>query len=45
MGATAPSFYVLGNGPPQLIVGRYVHRVFSESETFKSETPPRLRAV
>ena len=34
-------FYVLGNGPPQVIVGRYadVHRVFSETETFKSEMP------
>src|ERR1700722_10367920 len=34
-------FYVLGNGPPQVVVGRYadVHRVFSETETFKSEMP------
>src|ERR1700751_3727062 len=34
-------FYVLGGGPPQVIVGRYadVHRVFSETETFKSEMP------
>src|SRR5271166_6535878 len=34
-------FYVLGNGPPQVIVGRYadVHRVFSDTETFKSEMP------
>ena len=34
-------FYVLGSGPPQVIVGRYadVHRVFSETETFKSEMP------
>jgi hypothetical protein len=34
-------FYVLGNGPPQVVVGRYadVHRVFSDTETFKSEMP------
>jgi cytochrome P450 len=34
-------FYVLGNGPPQVVVGRYadVHRVFSETEIFKSEMP------
>src|ERR1700730_19182029 len=34
-------FYVLGNGPPQVVVGRYadVHRVFSETDTFKSEMP------
>jgi cytochrome P450 len=34
-------FCVLGNGPPQVIVGRYadVHRVFSDTETFKSEMP------
>ena len=34
-------FYVLGSGPPQGSVGRYadVHRVFSETETFKSEMP------
>jgi len=34
-------FYVLGNGPPQVVVGRYahVHRVFAETETFKSEMP------
>ena len=34
-------FYVLGNGPPQVVVGRYadVHRVFSDTDTFKSEMP------
>src|SRR5215472_3934841 len=34
-------FYELGNGPPQVIVGRYadVHHVFSDTETFKSEMP------
>src|SRR6202051_4580365 len=34
-------FYVLGNGPPQVVVGRYadVHKVFSDTDTFKSEMP------
>jgi cytochrome P450 len=34
-------FYVLDKGPPQVVVGRYadVHRVFSDTETFKSEMP------
>jgi cytochrome P450 len=34
-------FYVLGNGPSQVVVGRYadVHRVFSDTDTFKSEMP------
>jgi cytochrome P450 len=35
-------FYVLAKGgPPQVVVGRYsdVHRVFSDTETFKSEMP------
>src|SRR6201993_3377111 len=34
-------FYVLGNGPPQVVVGRYadVHRVFSDTETFSSDMP------
>ena len=34
-------FYVLGNGPPQVVVGRYadVHRVFSDTDSFKSEMP------
>jgi cytochrome P450 len=34
-------FYVLGKGPPQVVVGRYadVHRVFSDTETFHSEMP------
>ena len=32
---------MLGKGPPQVVVGRYadVHRVFSDTETFKSEMP------
>jgi len=39
--ATRPPFYVLGNGPPQVVVGRYadVHRVFSDTATFASEMP------
>jgi cytochrome P450 len=39
--ARRPPFYVLGKGPPQVIVGRYadVHRVFSDTETFASEMP------
>ncbi len=39
--ARRPPFYVLGKGPPQVVVGRYadVHRVFSDTETFKSEMP------
>src|ERR1700731_5349171 len=39
--ARRPPFYVLGNGPPQVVVGRYadVHRVFSDTDTFKSEMP------
>src|SRR6202035_3314126 len=34
-------FYVLGKGPPQVIVGRYadVHAVFSDTERFASELP------
>jgi len=34
-------FYVVGEGPPQVVVGRYAdeHRVFSETENFKSEMP------
>src|SRR6476620_413916 len=34
-------FYVLGKGPPQVVVGGYadVHRVFSDTETFASEMP------
>src|ERR1700728_2177386 len=34
-------FYVLGHGQPQVIVGRYVdvHKVFSDTETFRSEMP------
>ena len=39
--ATRPPFYVLGKGPPQVVVGRYadVHKVFSDTETFPSEMP------
>jgi cytochrome P450 len=34
-------FYVLGKGPPQVVVGRYadVQKVFSDTETFHSEMP------
>ncbi len=34
-------FYVLGKGPPQVVVGRYadVQCVFSDTETFRSEMP------
>src|SRR5262249_33494230 len=40
-GARRRPFHLLGSAPPQVIVGRYadVHRVFSETETFKSEMP------
>jgi cytochrome P450 len=39
--ARRPPFYVLGKGPPQVVVGRYadVHKVFSDTETFASEMP------
>src|SRR5580698_9508753 len=39
--ARRPPFYVLGKGPPQVVVGRYadVHRVFSDTGTFRSEMP------
>jgi cytochrome P450 len=39
--ARRPPFYVLGNGPPQVIVGRYahVHEVFSDPERFASKLP------
>lgn len=39
--ARRPPFYVLGQGQPQVIVGRYadVHQVFSDTETFASEMP------
>jgi len=39
--ARRPPFYVLGKGPPQVIVGRYadVHEVFSDAERFASELP------
>ena len=33
-------FYVLGNGPPQVVVGRYADvLLFSDTNTFKSEMP------
>jgi cytochrome P450 len=39
--ARRPPFYVLGDGPPQVIVGRYadVHAVFSDAERFASQVP------
>jgi cytochrome P450 len=39
--ARRPPFYVLNNGPPQVIVGRYadVLEVFSDAERFASELP------
>ena len=39
--AQQPPFYVLGDGPPQVIVGRYadVHEVFSDAERFASQLP------
>ena len=39
--ARRPPFYVLGEGPPQVVVGRHadVHRVFSDTATFASEMP------
>jgi cytochrome P450 len=39
--AVRPPFYVLSNGPPQVIVGRYadVHEVFSDATRFSSEVP------
>jgi cytochrome P450 len=39
--ARRPPFYVLGDGPPQVIVGRYadVHEVFSDAERFASQLP------
>src|SRR6202140_5857846 len=39
--ARRPPFYVLGNGPPQVVVGRYadVHKVFSDTQTFASAMP------
>jgi cytochrome P450 len=39
--ARRPPFYVLNNGPPQAIVGRYadVHEVFTDAERFSSEVP------
>lgn len=46
--ARRPPFYVLGDGPPQVIVGRYadVHEVFSDPERFASQLPrTRLRAI
>src|SRR6476469_10825534 len=39
--AQQPPFYVLGDGPPQVIVGRYadVHEVCSDAERFASQLP------
>jgi cytochrome P450 len=39
--ARQPPFYVLGDGPPQVIVGRYadVHEVFSDADRFASQVP------
>jgi cytochrome P450 len=39
--AKRPPFYVLSNGPPQVICGRYadVHEVFSDPVRFSSEVP------
>lgn len=39
--ARRPPFYVLADGPPQVIVGRYadVHEVFSDANRFHSELP------
>jgi hypothetical protein len=39
--ARQPPFYVLGDGPPQVIVGRSadVHEVFSDAERFASQLP------
>jgi cytochrome P450 len=39
--ARQPPFYVLGDGPPQVVVGRYadVHEVFSNADRFASQVP------
>jgi len=39
--ATTPPFYILNNGPPQVIVGRYadVHEVFTDPSRFSSQVP------
>jgi cytochrome P450 len=39
--AKRPPFYVLSNGPPQVVCGRYsdVHEVFSNPSRFSSEVP------
>jgi cytochrome P450 len=39
--ARQPPFYVVGDGPPQVVVGRYadVHEVFSDAERFASQLP------
>jgi cytochrome P450 len=39
--AQRPPFYVLSNGPPQVVCGRYahVHEVFADTERFSSEMP------
>jgi cytochrome P450 len=43
--AKRPPFYVLSNGPPQVICGRYadVHEVFSDPVRFSSEVPRTRR--
>ena len=43
--AKRPPFYVLSNGPPQVICGRYadVHEVFSDPLRFSSEVPRTRR--
>lgn len=39
--ARRPPFYVLANGPPQVVVGRYAHvqEVFTDTARFSSEMP------
>jgi len=39
--ATNPPFYILNNGPPQVVVGRYedVHEVFTDPVRFSSVVP------
>jgi cytochrome P450 len=43
--AKRPPFYVLSNGPPQVVCGRYsdVHEVFSDPARFSSEVPRTRR--
>jgi hypothetical protein len=39
-----PPFYILSNGPPQVVCGRYahVHEVFADTVRFSSELPRAL---